>query len=120
MKILIADDEFIMRKTMEMRLKKDGHLIETAADGTEAMDKIRSFEPDLVITDLNMPGASGLDIIRLIRKELTLSTPIIILSGMGDEEVVKKALSLGASDYISKPVSPGSLSEQIRKYQAGD
>ncbi|HVB02860.1 MAG TPA: response regulator [Chitinophagaceae bacterium] len=117
MKILIAEDEFIMRKIMEMQLKKDGHEIVCAADGLEALEKTRAAQPDLVISDLNMPGASGLEVVKLIREELGLSIPVIILSGTGEEEVKKEAFALGASAFISKPVSPNGLSEMIKKYQ---
>lgn len=117
MKILLAEDESIMLRTMEFRLKKDGHEILCAADGTQALELLRSQAPDLVITDLNMPGASGLEVLQCARETLGLKIPVILLTGTGEVEVVRRARELGVTDYISKPFSPNALSEMVGKYK---
>jgi DNA-binding response OmpR family regulator len=114
MKILVAEDEPMMLKTIALRLKKDGHEIFTAEDGREALEKIQSVEPDLVITDIMMPYASGLEIVSMVKKQ-EKKIPVIVLSAMGQEKVVLEAFDLGADDYMTKPFSPNELTVRVRK-----
>ena len=116
MKILVAEDEMIMLKTIELRLKKDGHEITTCSDGREAIYKIEELNPDLIITDIMMPFASGLEIIEAVKRKGNKHTKIIVLSAMGQENVVLEAFQLGADDYITKPFSPNELSMRVRRY----
>lgn len=105
-----------MRKTLEFRLKRDGHEVIVTQDGREALAKIADHLPDLVITDIMMPYSSGLEVISAVRQKYTQKIPIIILSGMGQEEVVLEAFTLGADDYITKPFSPNELSVRVRRF----
>jgi len=116
MRILIAEDDDLMRKTLEFRLKRDGHQVIVTHDGREALEKIAEHLPDLVITDIMMPYSSGLEIIGAVRQNYTQKIPIIILSGMGQEDVVLEAFTLGADDYITKPFSPNELSVRVRRF----
>lgn len=116
MKILVAEDEMIMLKTIELRLKKDGHEITTCSDGREAIKKIEEINPDLIITDIMMPFASGLEIIETVKRKSGNRIKIIVLSAMGQENVVLEAFQLGADDYITKPFSPNELSMRVRRY----
>jgi DNA-binding response OmpR family regulator len=116
MRILIAEDDDLMLKTLEFRLKRDGHEVIIARDGREALEKVDEFKPDLVITDIMMPYLSGLEIIGSIRQKYPNKIPIIILSGMGQEDVVLEAFQLGADDYITKPFSPNELSVRIKRF----
>ncbi len=116
MKILVAEDETIMQKTIELRLQKDGHEIVIAKDGRQALEQLEGFSPDLIITDIMMPYASGLEIIGVVRNRPGKRTPIIILSGMGQEDVVLEAFKLGADDYITKPFSPNELSVRVKRF----
>lgn len=116
MKILVAEDELIMLKTIELRLRKDGHDVTTCSDGREAIRKIEETNPDLIITDIMMPFASGLEIIEAVKHKAHKSTRIIVLSAMGQENVVLEAFQLGADDYITKPFSPNELSMRVRRY----
>jgi DNA-binding response OmpR family regulator len=115
MTILVADDEMIMLKTIELRLKKDGHNVIICQDGREALKKIEESSPDLIITDIMMPFLSGLEIIGAVKKE-GKKIPIIVLSAMGQENVVLEAFQLGADDYITKPFSPNELSMRVKRY----
>jgi DNA-binding response OmpR family regulator len=117
MTILVAEDEIIMLKTIELRLKKDGHNVVVCQDGREAITKIEELSPDLIITDVMMPFLSGLEIIGTVRKRAGRKIPIIVLSGMGQENVVLEAFQLGADDYITKPFSPNELSVRVKRYQ---
>jgi DNA-binding response OmpR family regulator len=116
MKILVAEDEIIMLKTIELRLKKDGHQITVCSDGREAIHKIEEIDPDLIITDIMMPFVSGLEIVEAVKRKTGNRTKIIVLSAMGQENVVLEAFQLGADDYITKPFSPNELSMRVRRY----
>ena len=117
MKILIAEDEPIMLKTIELRLRKDGHTVTAVPDGRQALQQIRESPPDLIITDMMMPFASGLEIIGEVRKDPNSKIPVIILSAMGQENVVVEAFNLGADDYITKPFSPNELSMRVKRFE---
>lgn len=116
MTILVAEDDLIMLKTIEHRLKKDGHNIILCQDGREALKKIEELSPDLIITDIMMPFSSGLEIIEAVKKRDGKKIPIIVLSAMGQENVVLEAFQLGADDYITKPFSPNELSMRVKRY----
>ncbi|MDB4927514.1 response regulator transcription factor [Mucilaginibacter sp.] len=116
MRILVAEDDDLMLKTLEFRLKKDGHEVIITHDGREALEKIESCMPDLIITDIMMPYSSGLEIISAVRQKYANRIPIIMLSGMGQEDVVLEAFQLGADDYITKPFSPNELSVRIKRF----
>ena len=119
MKILIAEDDELMLRTLEFRLKKDGHSIMLARDGREALQLIDSFLPDLVITDIMMPYSSGMEIVGFLKQKYNNSIKVIILSGMGQENVILEAFRLGADDYITKPFSPNELSVRVNRFNAG-
>ncbi|MGY5354124.1 response regulator transcription factor [Wenyingzhuangia sp. IMCC45467] len=116
MKILIAEDDALILSTLEFRLKKDGYHIITAVDGREALQKIEEHTPDLIISDIMMPYVSGLEIIGAVKEKYNSSIAIIILTTMGQEEVVLEAFELGADDFISKPFSPNELSVRVKRF----
>ena len=115
MKILVAEDETIMQKTIVLRLKKDGHEVIACSDGREAISQIEKIDPDLIITDIMMPFVSGLEIIESVKRTRS-HAKIIVLSAMGQENVVLEAFQLGADDYITKPFSPNELSMRVNRY----
>jgi len=115
MKILVCEDDVMMLKMIELKLKKDGHDVLTATDGKKGAGFIKDTEFDLVITDLLMPFLSGLELINLIRNELKQNMPIIVLSSVKFEETILKAFELGADDYIVKPFSPNELSIRVKR-----
>lgn len=115
MKILVAEDEPLLLKTIQMRLKKEGYEIITAANGKEALNLITSENPDLIITDIMMPYSSGLEIIAEVKQNNKLNIPVIILSAMGQEQTVLEAFNLGADDYVTKPFSPNELCLRVKR-----
>lgn len=115
MRILVAEDEPMLLKTIELKLKKEGYDVITTQDGREAIAKIEEFSPDLVISDIMMPYASGLEITALLKKNSDKQIPIIILSAMEQEKVVMEAFELGADDYITKPFSLNELSIRVKR-----
>lgn len=116
MTILVAEDDMIMLKTIELHLKKDGHNVIISHDGREALTKIEEMSPDLIITDIMMPFSSGLEIIDAVKNKDGKKIPIIVLSAVGEENVVLEAFKLGADDYIAKPFSPNELSMRVKRY----
>lgn len=118
MRILVAEDEPMLLKTIELKLKKEGYEVITASDGKEALAGINEKAPDLVITDIMMPYASGLEIVSLLRKEGSKKIPVIMLTAMEQEKVVMEAFELGADDYITKPFSLNELVIRVKKLKA--
>lgn len=114
MKILIAEDDAIMRTLIEHQLKKDNFSVYIASDGNEAMSVVDDFNPDLVITDIVMPLTSGLEFIGHIRSG-GLKIPVLVLSAMNQENIVMEALALGADDFITKPFNPAKLTMRVKK-----
>ncbi|MES2374726.1 MAG: response regulator transcription factor [Bacteroidota bacterium] len=115
MRILVAEDEPMLLKTIELKLKKEGYEVVATADGRQAMAEIEGSDPDMVITDIMMPYASGLEIISHVRQKITRKIPIIILTAMEQEKVVMEAFELGADDYITKPFSLNELVMRVKR-----
>jgi DNA-binding response OmpR family regulator len=113
-KILIVEDEDLVRKALEFRLKKDGHQLTCCKDGREGIKAIESDTFDLVITDLMLPYNNGLEVVTRL-KSVQKDTPVIVLSNIGLEHVVMDAFNLGADDYMTKPFSPNELSVRVKR-----
>lgn len=115
MVILIAEDDELILKTVEHKLAKEGHEVILTRNGKDAIDTINSREVDLVISDIMMPFSSGLEILSA-SKESGKNIPIIMLSSLGQEDVVLNAFNLGASDFIVKPFSPNELLLRVKRF----
>jgi len=113
-KILVIEDEDLIRKALEFRLKKDGHLVVPVTDGRAGIQAVESDKFDLVLTDLMLPYNNGLEVVSRL-KEISKSTPVIVLTNIGLEHVVLEAFSLGADDYMTKPFSPNELSVRVKR-----
>lgn len=111
-KILIADDEQLMRQLVIDFLKPEGYEILEAVDGKEALDIYDKEHPDLVLLDVMMPGYDGWTVCREIRRESTV--PIMMLTAKGEEIDQLFAYDLGADEYITKPFSPKILVAKIK------
>ncbi len=116
MKILIAEDDELILKTLEYRMKKDGYDVILARDGREALEKIKEHVPDLVISDIMMPYASGLEIVSAIKENHQSKIKVILLTVLGQENVVLEAFKLGTDDFIAKPFSPNELSVRVKRF----
>lgn len=115
MKILVAEDEPMLLKTIELKLRKEGYEVITCSDGRDAVAKIQESDPDMVITDIMMPYVSGLEIVSLLKNGREKIIPVIMLSAMEQEKVVMEAFDLGADDYITKPFSLNELAIRVKK-----
>lgn len=114
MLILIAEDDELILRTVEHKLVKEGHEVVLTRNGREAIEKVNELDLDLVVTDIMMPFASGIEILSAI-KGIGKKIPVIVLSSMGQEEVVIDAFDLGASDFMVKPFSPNELILRIKR-----
>ncbi|WP_426279044.1 response regulator transcription factor [Chryseobacterium sp. S-02] len=117
MLILIAEDDELILKTIEHKLLKEGYEVVVTRNGKDAIDTIKEREIDLIITDIMMPFASGTEILSAIRS-FGKKIPVIMLSSLGQEEVVLEAFDLGASDFMVKPFSPNELILRIKRLTA--
>ncbi len=116
-KILIAEDEVLMLKALEFKLKKDGFEVDVATDGRSAMDKIKANNYDLILTDIMMPFVSGMEILSYIKNDpVKKSTPVLLLSAVGLENIVLEGFSLGADDFIYKPFNLNELSVRVKRH----
>lgn len=115
MVILIAEDDELILKTIEHKLLKEGHEVVLSRNGKEAIETLKNENVDLAIADIMMPFASGIEILSAI-KTMGKQIPVIMLSSMGQEEVVLNAFDLGASDFIVKPFSPNELILRIKRF----
>ncbi len=113
-KILVVDDEEIIRESLSFVLKKEGYLVEEAENGKVAYDKIVESSFDVVITDLEMPGMKGIQLVEEIQK-LNIQTSIIIITAYGSLDTAISALRNGASDYILKPIEFDEILIKIKK-----
>src|SRR5438552_14821099 len=111
-KILIVDDEAMIRKAIRLALEKEGYEVVEAETGGEAMRRIELSKPDLILLDIMLPDVSGFDVCRDIRKA-GLRVPILILSAKTEEIDVVVGLEIGADDYIVKPFRPRELLARI-------
>ncbi len=111
-RILIVDDEPRIRRIMLATLVREGYEVDEARTGEEALEKVRSFRPNLVLLDINMPGMDGLEACRTIRADT--ETAIIMLTVRNAEADKVKALDAGADDFVTKPFSTPELLARIR------
>ena len=111
-RILVVDDEANLRDLCSMYLQRDGFTVETAGDGIEAMERLQSDPPSLVVLDLMLPGIDGYEICRRIRADSDL--PILMLTARSDDVDKIVGLELGADDYLTKPFNPRELVARVR------
>jgi DNA-binding NtrC family response regulator len=113
-KILIADDEPSNRKILEQELVHKGFAVDTARGGKEALAKIESAPPDLVILDYMMPDLSGLEVLKEIRNKGN-DTPVILITAYGSVERAVEVMKAGAYDFITRPFDPDYIELVVRK-----
>ena len=101
-RLLVVDDEPSMREFLEILLAQEGYEVATASSGEEGLKIYRQLEPDLILTDVKMPGMSGLDLIREIHA-LDAAIPIIAITAYASADDAIRAVREGAYDYLSKP-----------------
>ena len=113
-RILVVDDEIQITRVLRASLSAQRYDVRTANDPEEALRLFEEWKPDLVITDLMMPGMSGVDLSRAIRR--SASTPILVLSVRDQEHTKVEALDAGADDYVTKPFNIQELLARVRAH----
>lgn len=115
MRIILAEDNDILRKSLSFFLESKGFSVDQFSDGEEALNAIENNNYDLILTDINMPGKSGMEITQYVRQHINSDTPIIILTSSGVEQTELDSFDIGANEFIAKPVSPAVLLVRINK-----
>jgi DNA-binding NtrC family response regulator len=113
-KILIVDDELIMRESLAGWLERDGHAVQSAASGEEALEKVKETQFDILLVDIKMEGMSGLDVLRKV-KETDPDAEVIMITAYGSIPSAIEAMKDGAFDYMLKPFDPNELGVLIEK-----
>ncbi len=106
--ILIIDDDASLRRVLEYQLQEAGYEVATAASGEEGLQRFGELAPQLVISDMQMPGMDGMQLLKAV-KERSPETPVIIITAFGSVDVAVQAMKQGAYDYITKPFNRDEL-----------
>lgn len=118
-RILIADDDPLLRALLQHKLAAEGHQIFAAEHGGEVLDMIRDHAPDLIVLDAMMPVMDGFEVLRRLKAGVGMrDIPVIMLTALKREQDVVGGLQLGAADYLAKPFIPDELVQRIRRLLA--
>ena len=113
-RILVVDDEIYIVHILDFSLGMEGYEVLTALDGEQALERLKSDKPDLIVLDIMMPKVDGYEVCRTIKSNPdTQHIPVILLSAKGRNVDQKMGFDVGADDYITKPFSPRKLVERI-------
>jgi two-component system, response regulator PdtaR len=110
--ILVADDDGVVLFTLAEGLRRSGFTVIEARDGIQALSLCNKVKIDLALLDIRMPGLDGIELARHLRDETTV--PVVFLSAFHDDELVQRAVSIGAMGYLTKPLNLANLSPTIR------
>ena len=113
-RILVVDDEELLRPLLEELLGMDGHQVSTASDGVDAVDILEREQFDLVITDLVMPRLNGIEVLRAA-KRIDPGYPVVVLTGYPSIETVRRLVNLGATDFITKPFNTDAVRAKVAR-----
>lgn len=118
--ILIVEDEEALAEVLQNQLKKSNFNVEVARDGEEALEKLQKIKPDLILLDLILPKMNGFEVLERVKGGFeTRSIPVIVLSNLGSDEDIKRAIKLGAEDYYVKVQHPiFEIVEKVSKFLA--
>jgi DNA-binding NtrC family response regulator len=108
-RVLVVDDETAALRSLSELLVEQGYSVDTAADGNKALHKLESFAPDVVLTDLDMPGMDGLELLRRLRSQGKDEASVVVMSAFGSADTAVAALKEGAAQYLEKPLNPTEL-----------
>ncbi|NNU42566.1 response regulator transcription factor [Ramlibacter montanisoli] len=105
--VLLIEDDDMQRAVAGLALRKAGHAVREVADGPEGLASARDLEPDVIVCDVMMPGMSGYELLAELRQDPGLATvPVILLTAMSDRQDMRKGMTAGADDYLTKPYRP--------------
>jgi len=114
--VLIVDDEPMARTLLRLMLVRAGFNVAEAEDGYDALNKVKQNHPDIILLDVMMPGMDGFTVCEKLRlEEDTSDLPVIMLSAKTDLDSINKGLRVGATKYLTKPISPEDLTRHVRE-----
>lgn len=115
-KILLVEDELALRETLEEILELNNFEVSVAGSGEEALDKLQNLTPDLIVSDIMMPGITGLELIEKVHQQVQFKQiPFIFLSALASKEDQNKGIIAGAKGYITKPFKANDLISLIKE-----
>lgn len=117
MKILIIEDDITALKTLQRSIENLGYIVYVAKNGEEAISITETTKLDLIISDIMMPGISGLSLVNVLRSVNLCSTTIIMMSVLSNQPMLDAAFKAGANDFIAKPFTIDVLIKKLRKYE---
>ena len=117
MNILIIDDDKMTINALQHTLEELGHKASVAKNGEDAIEMIQAKEYDVIISDIMMPGISGLSLVNVVRSVHLCFTPIIMMSTLNNRPLLDAAFKAGANDFLNKPINADDLSLKLRKYE---
>ena len=116
-RVLIADDCELSRGLLRRLLMRRGYFVDEAANGAAALDTVEKFEPDIVLLDLRLPDIDGSEVLRQLRRSHdSIALPIIMISAEHDGEIIAACLSLGADDFVPKPMHWATLRVRVETH----
>jgi CheY-like chemotaxis protein len=114
--VLVIDDDTWVLRNVGFILELEGYQVRMAENGEAGLELMKEQAPDLIICDVAMPGISGFDILKTVKaNRVTRDTPVIMITGIRDEEVTGKILAAGAAAYLSKPFTVDQLKETLAR-----
>ena len=115
MKILAVDDQKLVLLPLQKRLTALGYEVKIETDAAKGIELFKSFQPDLLIVDINMPKISGIEFVKHVRIHENSQTPIMVLSGNTDDQVITEGFDLGINDYMKKPLSLNEVCARVKR-----
>lgn len=115
MKVLAIDDQQLVLLPLQKRLMELGYEVQIETDAIKGVALYDLFQPDLVIVDINMPGLSGLEIVKHIRTSKAFDTPVMVLSGNTSDDIITEGFELGINDYMKKPLSLNEICARVKR-----
>jgi DNA-binding response OmpR family regulator len=115
-RILILDDDPIILRLLQINFRLEGYEVDTASRGEEALERVRSHRPDVVVLDVMMPGVDGWEVCRRLKEMPGVNhVPVIFLSARAQDEDRQRGYALGVDEYVTKPFDPSHLVEIVRR-----
>src|SRR5437764_15470143 len=115
-RILVADDDPVIVRLLQVNFRLEGYDVETAAHGEECLQKARDLQSAIILLDVMMPGVDGWEVARRLKADdRTKDIPVLFLSARAQEEDRRKGLELGVTDYVTKPFDPGELITMVQR-----
>jgi len=120
LRVLVVDDNRDSAEMLALLVQMQGHDTDRAFDGLGALEAVERFRPDVVLLDVGLPGMSGYEVAREIRRRPHLGTPrIVAITGWGQQEDRERALASGCDHHMTKPADPAALERLLGEYAAG-